>query len=498
MTMTETNAATSDNVALAGLTSAQAAMLLSADGPNSMPDTSAHLLRNALSKFWAPVPWLLEASMILQLVLHKYVEAAIIGALLIFNAALAFVQEGRAQATLNALKSRLALNASVLRDNTWKIIPAAQLVVGDIVKLSLGEVVAADAHILEGSVELDQSMLTGESLPVEAGAGADTFSGALVRRGEASARITATGTSTKFGRTAELVRTAHAVSSQQRAVLKIVRNLAFFNGAVILLMGAYALAHSMPWNEIIPLFLTAVLAAIPVGLPATFTLSSAIGARSLAKLGVLPTRLSAVDEAGTIDVLCVDKTGTLTANQLSVASVSLLNGFSEQQVLGIAALASSVGGEDAVDGAIRSAAEKKPNPGNPKLITFTAFDPAKKTSEATATDAGGNEVKIVKGAAATIFGFAVPDPTASEATAKLEAQGFRVLAVAFGPPCVTATHRARRSQRSSSQRLCWSDLRVESTWGAHRHGDRRRSSDGSYRSGRSRTQRPNLSARAHP
>ncbi|RXH55883.1 Lead, cadmium, zinc and mercury transporting ATPase [Granulicella sibirica] len=419
---------------LVGLTSKQAASLLAKNGPNSMPDTFAHVLRNALLKFWAPVPWLLEASMVLQLVLHKYVEAGIIAALLVLNAALAFVQEGRAQATLNALKSRLALNASVLRDATWKIIPAAQLVVGDVVKLSLGEVVAADVHILDGSVELDQSMLTGESLPVEPGAGADTFSGALVRRGEASARVTATGTRTKFGQTAELVRTAHAVSSQQRAVLKIVRNLAFFNGGVILLMGIYALSHSMPWNEVIPLFLTAVLAAIPVGLPATFTLSSAIGARSLATLGVLPTRLSAVDEAGTIDVLCVDKTGTLTANQLSVASISPMNGFNEAQVLGIAALASSVGGEDSEDAAVRSAAAQKPSPDNPKLVVFTAFDPAKKTSEATATDAGGQALKIVKGAAATIFGLAGSDAGASAMAAKLEAQGFRLLGVAFGLP----------------------------------------------------------------
>jgi H+-transporting ATPase len=286
--------------ALMGLTSSHAVSLLACNGPNAMPDTSAHVLQHALSKFWAPVPWILEASMILRLVLHKYVEAGIIATLLIFNAVLAFVQEGRAQATLNALKSRLALNASVQRDSVWKMIPATQLVVGDLVKLSLGGVVAADVHILDGSILLDQSMLTGESLPVEAGA--DTFSGALVKRGEATATVTATGTRTRFGQTAELVRTAHAVSSQQKAVLKIVRNLAFFNGGVILLMGVYAFTHSMPWSEIIPLFLTAVLAAIPVGLPATFTLSSAIGARSLAKLGVLPTHLSAVDEAGTIDV----------------------------------------------------------------------------------------------------------------------------------------------------------------------------------------------------
>lgn len=416
-----------------GLSSSQAASALASDGSNAMPDTSAHLLRNTLSKFWAPVPWLLEASMVLQVVLHKYVEAGIIAALLIFNAALAFVQEGRAQATLDALKSRLALNASVQRDDEWKLLPATELVVGDLVKLSLGEVVAADVHILGGSILLDQSMLTGESLPVEAGAGADTFSGALVRRGEATARVTATGARTKFGQTAELVRTAHVVSSQQQAVLKIVRNLAFFNGAVILLMGVYALTHSMPWTEIIPLFLTAVLAAIPVGLPATFTLSSAIGARSLAKLGVLPTRLSAVDEAGTIDVLCVDKTGTLTTNQLSVTSVFALNGFHEEQVLGIAALASSIGGQDSVDAAIRSASERKPDPDTPKLMTFTAFDPAKKTSEATATNATGQAVRVVKGAFATLTTLAAPDTQASAAADRLEKQGFRVLAVAFGP-----------------------------------------------------------------
>ncbi|SNS71571.1 H+-transporting ATPase [Granulicella rosea] len=372
--------------------------------------------------------------MILQLALHKYVEAGIIGALLLFNAVLAFVQEGRAQATLHALKSRLSLNASVERDGIWKIIPSVQLVVGDLIKLSLGGVVAADAHIVQGSVLLDQSMLTGESLPVEAAAGADTFSGALVKRGEAIAVVTATGARTKFGQTAELVRTAHAVSSQQKAVLTIVRNLAIFNGGIILLMGLYALTHSMPWNEVTPLFLTAVLAAIPVGLPATFTLSSAIGARSLAKLGVLPTRLSAVDEAGTIDVLCVDKTGTLTANQLAVRSILSLNGFKDEQVMGIAALASSVGGEDAVDAAIRAASERKPSPNSLKLVAFTPFDPAKKIAAATATDANGNTMQIIKGAAATVESLVSPDQEATAAAGKLEAQGFRVLAVAFGPP----------------------------------------------------------------
>jgi H+-transporting ATPase len=173
-----------------------------------MPDTSAHPLRDVLGEFWAPVPWLLELAIALQLVLHKYLEAAVIAGLLIFNAALAYFQETRAQATLAALKHRLALNASVRRDGAWKTIPASQVVCGDLIKLSLGGVVAADAHLLDGSVQLDQSMLTGESLPVEAGAGFDTYAGALVRRGEATAQVTATGVRTKFGRTAELVRTS--------------------------------------------------------------------------------------------------------------------------------------------------------------------------------------------------------------------------------------------------------------------------------------------------
>jgi H+-transporting ATPase len=422
------------NIAPNGLTSDVARSRLRQDGPNATPETSVDPLRNALAKFWAPVPWLLEASIVLQVVLHKYFEAAIIAVLLVFNAALAFLQEGRAQATLAALKSRLALNASVRRDGIWKTVSAGELVRGDLVKLSLGGVVAADVHLVDGSVLLDQSMLTGESLPIEAGPGADTFAGALVRRGEATAEVTATGVHTKFGRTAELVRTAHVVSSQQRAVLRIVRNLAIFNGAVILLIGLYAYAHAMPWTEIIALLLTSVLAAVPVALPATFTLAAALGARALAKLGVLPTRLSAVDEAATIDVLCSDKTGTLTCNQLSVTSVRPLPGFDEAHVLGMAALASSEGGQDSVDAAIRSASSQKPASDLPKLTAFVPFDPAKKTSEATATEANGTVKRIIKGAFTVLSGLTTSVPNASVTAEELEKQGFRVLAVAAGPP----------------------------------------------------------------
>jgi len=417
-----------------GLTSDEARLRLEKSGPNSLPDTSSHPARRAIEKLWAPIPWMLEAAIVLELVLGKHVEAGVIAVLLLFNAMLGFFQEGRAQATLAALKKRLALTASVRRDGVWKNLLAADLVTGDIVKLSLGAVVAADVKLIEGNVLLDQSMLTGESLGAEAGPGFQTFAGALVRRGEAVARVTATGIRTRFGRTAELVRTAHVVGSQQKAVLRVVRNLAVFNGTLIVFLVAYALAHAMPVSEIVPLVLTAVLASIPVALPATFTLAGALGARALARQGVLPTRLSAVDEAASIDVLCADKTGTLTRNQLSVTTVCPMPGFDETHVLTMAALASSDGGQDPVDGAIRSAASRKIAPNPPKLTQFMPFDPATKMSEATAIDSSIGTLRIIKGAFAAVSILAAPSPAATAAANELEAQGFRVLAVTAGPP----------------------------------------------------------------
>jgi H+-transporting ATPase len=416
-----------------GLTTDEARARLRQYGPNAMPDTSAHPLRMAIEKFWAPVPWLLEAAAVLELVRGSYPEAGVIGALLVFNAGLGLFQEGRAQATLAALRSRLALTASVRRDGVWATVPAAALVPGDAVKLSLGGVVAADVRLTEGSVLLDQSMLTGESVPIEAGVGLKTFAGALVRRGEAVAEVTETGGNTKFGRTAELVRSAHVVSSQQKAVLQVVRNLACFSVLVIVALSVYAYFLKLPVAEFIALMLTSVLASIPVALPATFTVASAIGARALARLGVLLTRLSAVDEAATMDVLCVDKTGTLTRNALTVASVHALAGFDEAHVLALAALASSDGGQDPVDAAIREAAASGRSGDRPRLVKFVPFDPATKMSGATVAGPGGETTQILKGAFAVVVGLARPDPAAAAAAAELEGKGFRVLAVATGP-----------------------------------------------------------------
>jgi len=380
---------------------------------------------------------MLELAIVMEIALGRYVEGAIVAVLLGANAALGFFQEGRAQATLAAMKSRLALNAVVRRDNVWMTLPAAGLVAGDVVKLSLGGIVAADVRLTEGSVLLDQSMLTGESVPAEAGAGFETYAGALVRRGEAVADVTATGARTKFGRTAELVRTAHVESTQQKAVLLVVGNLALVSGAMIVVLVVYSHMLGLKAPEIIPLALTALLGAIPIGLPATFTLAAALGARELAKRHVLLTRLSAVDEAASIDVLCADKTGTLTQNELTLTAVHAMPGFDDAHVLGLAALASSDGGQDSVDAAIRAAAVKQavadlPGTGTPR--TFVPFDPATKMSEATAADASGATVRVVKGAFEVVAALAPADSSALATANGLEAQGFRVLAVAAGPP----------------------------------------------------------------
>lgn len=416
-----------------GLTTAEAALRLARDGSNAIVDVSQHPVWRAVKKLWAPVPWMLEAAILIQIGLGDYVEAGVVALLLLFNAALGYFQEGRAQATLDALKSRLALVASVRRDGNWVTMPAAQLVSGDIVKLSLGAVVVADVRITGGSILLDQSMLTGESVPVESGAGAVAYAGALVRRGEAVAEVTATGERTKFGRTAELVRTAAVESTQQKIVMRVVRNLAFFNGGVTILLAAYALWLPMPGTEIIPLILVAVLSSIPVALPSMFTLAASVGARSLARQGVLPTSLSAVDEAAGIDILCADKTGTLTRNALAVTAVHPMQPFDTAHVLAFAALASSDGGQDPVDGAIRAAAKGTAIADLPQLVTFIPFDPAVKRSEATLRKVDGKTMRAVKGAFAAIADLAQPAPGAAAIVEELEAKGFRVLAVAAGP-----------------------------------------------------------------
>lgn len=412
----------------AGLTSAQALAALREAGPNEIPDVRESLVRQLADKLWAPVPWMLEAAVVLELWQGKWLEAGVIAALIVFNAVVALLQEGRARSALAALKTRLALNAHVRRDGAWQTIAARDVAPGDVVKLSLGAVVPADARIVAGDVLVDQSMLTGESVAVEAGEGSVAFSGAMVRRGEATAVVTATGTRTKFGRTAELVTTAHVVGTQQKSVLRVVRNLAVFNGLVVLGFVAYAWGRGVAWTTIEPIVLVCVLASIPVSLPATFTLAAALAAHALAARGVLPTRLSALDEAGTMDVLCSDKTGTLTRNELRIALTRPAPGYDEARLLALAALASSDGGADPVDAAIRAAA--RPVDGLPALVAFVPFDPATKRAEARVRDGDGRETRIVKGAFAAVADGAGVDASLRSEAGRLEAEGYRVLAVA--------------------------------------------------------------------
>lgn len=415
-----------------GLSSDEAARRLRRFGANASPDVSTAPWRRLAGKFWAPVPWMLEVAIVLQIVAGEVTEAAIIASLLVFNAALGFVQESRADGTLRALRSRLALNAAVRRDGDWRILPAMGLVPGDLVKLSLGGVVAADVRLVDGAVAIDNSTITGESVPVDAGPGDEAFAGALVRRGEAVAEVTATGPRTRFGRAAELVRTAHTVSSQQRAVFGVVRTLAVFNGAVAIALVAYARWRGLGGPEIVSLVLTAVLASIPVALPATFTLAAALAARSLAARGVLSTRLSAVDEAAAMDVLCVDKTGTLTRNTLAVDKVVAAQGFDENGVLALASAASAEGGLDVVDNAVRAAAAARGVAGGPARRSFTPFDPETKTAEASLPTAAGTS-RVVKGAFAVVARLSETPAGLAAAAAELERGGLRVLGVATGP-----------------------------------------------------------------
>jgi H+-transporting ATPase len=417
----------------AGLTSAEARRRAGEFGANTVTEQTPPAWRTYLAKFWGPIPWLLEAAILVQLGLGAYVEAGVVGGLLLFNTTLGFIQEGRAGAALVALKKRLAPTALVHRDGEWVRLPAAELVPGDAIALALGALVPADARVLSGSVLVDQSTLTGESVPADAATGAQIYAGSLVLRGQAVAEVTATGARTHFGRAAELVRTARSASTGQTAIFAATRNLAIVNGSVAVAVVVYAYTMALPSGDLIRLALTTLLASIPVALPATFTMSAAFGAQALARRGVLLTRLSAVHEAAAMDVLCADKTGTLTRNRLEVAEVTALPGFDRERVLVLAALASSEADQDPIDAAIRAAAVKATAPGaSERLLRFVPFDPATRMAEAIVMGRDDTELHIVKGAFEAVSTVAqMPADTEREVN-ELAAKGHRVIAVAVG------------------------------------------------------------------
>ncbi|MBB5373445.1 HAD-IC family P-type ATPase [Acidocella aromatica] len=405
-----------------GLSTAEAAKLLKRFGANAVTEISESWLHALATKLWGPLPWMLEATILLELFLGHGPQAMIISVLLIFNAVLGMTQEARAKDAVAALRQTLAVTASVRRDGLWMRIDASGLVPGDQIKLALGAVVPADTKLTSGSVLIDQSMLTGESLPVERKPGELAYAGAMIRHGEATGIVMATGSHTYFGKTASLVQDAHGVSGEQRAVLSVVRDLALINGAVVLAMLAYAHAIGRTFDESVPLLLTALLASIPVALPSTFTLAAALSARRLVRGAVLPTRLAAINEAATMSLLCTDKTGTLTQNALSIHSILGFGGTAEDAVLAAAAAASSEGG-DPVDQVLIDAARAR-GVAVPTAISFEPFDPARKYAQARLAD--GDLLR--KGA----LGALVSVPLSAEqenAHKHLTEAGCRVLAV---------------------------------------------------------------------
>jgi H+-transporting ATPase len=418
-----------------GLTSAEAARRAGEFGPNTVAEEAPPRWRAFIRKFWGPVPWMLEAASLLQLALGAYMEAGVVGALLLLNATLGFIQEGRAGAALALLKKGLAPTALVRRDGEWRRLAASELVPGDAIRLPLGAVVPADARIVSGSVMVDQSMLTGESVPVDADIGSRVYAGSLVRRGQAIAEVTATGARTYFGRAAELVRVARAPSTEQAAIFATTRNLAVANGTIALLIVGYAYAAGFHAADLTRLALTALLATIPVALPATFTLSAAFSAQTLARRGVLLTRLSAAHEAAAMDLLCADKTGTLTRNALEVVDVVAMPGFGRERVLALAALASSEAEQDPIDAAVRRAAGAAASGGaSERLVRFVPFDSATRLAEAYAIDRDGNDIRIAKGAFEALGATTELSAAARRIVDGLAAQGHRVIAVAAGSP----------------------------------------------------------------
>lgn len=413
-----------------GLTSDEATQRLAQYGPNTVTEERPHPLRALLRKFWAPVPWMLEATIGLQIVLGKLDEAAIIAVLLIFNAVLSFVQENRANRALALLKSRLAVQARVFRDGRWQLIAAQGLVPGDIVHLRMGDLSPADIRVLEGETLLDQSALTGESLPTEAGAGTTAYAGAVVKRGEATGEVTATGSRTYFGKTAELVRTAKTVSHLQLNILTIVKYLVVLDLILVAAVLVYARATGMPLADTIPFALILLVASVPVALPATFTLATALGALELAQRGVLVTRLSAIEEAAAMDVLASDKTGTITQNQLAVAALHPFSPHSEDELLRFAALACDDATQDPIDLAILNAARSRGLLQNvPHRLQFIPFDTASKRSEAL-FEQEGQTLRVLKGAPAVMVALDSEAPDSSAEVERLSAGGYRVLAVA--------------------------------------------------------------------
>lgn len=419
-----------------GLTSTEVGYRLGRFGRNEIAEKHQNVAVAFLKRFWGLTAWMLEVAILLSYVLGKYVDSYIIAALLLVNAVLGFVQEQQATKAVKALKQRLRLKARVLRDGVWRSVDAAEIVPGDIVRIRLGDVVPADLKVVEAEATVDQSAITGESLPVEKKAGEIVYSGSVVKKGEVTAVVVATGSHTYFGKTVELVQLAkprlhieEVISDLMKWLLLIVISLLFAAVFVSWFKGIDLLS-------VLPLALVLLVSAIPVALPTMFTITMALGSVELAKKGVLVTRLSASEDAALMDVLCTDKTGTITQNKLIITEILELDGYRKEDVLLFGALASQKANQDPIDMAFFEAASER-GIGLDVYVQkkFLPFDPATRRTEAF-VEKEGEVLRVAKGAVSAIMQMCYPEGEVPEdVSSKAEAlanRGYRVIAVAVG------------------------------------------------------------------
>ncbi|MBS0652156.1 MAG: plasma-membrane proton-efflux P-type ATPase [Verrucomicrobia bacterium] len=417
---------------LKGLTSEEVLQRLQKYGPNTLPEEKHNPFILFLQKFWGPIPWLLGIIVIFEIVLGHAAEAWIIAALLLFNAFVSFFQEGKAKNALRLLRDRLDVRGRVLRDGQWQLISAQRLVPDDIILIRMGDIVPADATLLHGDVLIDQSAMTGESLPIEPSIGDYVYAGSIVKHGEAYAKVSATGTNTYFGKTAEIMRSTKTPSHLQRTIFSIVKYLVLFDIVLILFAFAYALYQGIPLSDIIPFSLLLLIASVPVALPATYTLSTALGSVELAKKGVLVTRLSAIEEAAAMNILCVDKTGTITQNTLEVSALRSFAPYTDGDLMVLASIACEEATQDPLDLAILKTMQTyRSTYGEAKKVQFIPFDPNKKYSEATA-NYHDQELHIVKGAPWELVKMIDQYRDLSNDLEMLSSNGSRILAVICG------------------------------------------------------------------
>jgi H+-transporting ATPase len=413
-----------------GLTTAQVTDRMERYGPNEIEEKRQNALLTFLGYFWGPIAWMIEAALILSILVKHWTDAVIIGVLLGMNGIVAFAEEHQASNAIEALKSRLATSARVRRDGTWSEVPVRELVPGDVIRVRLGDVVPADAKVLEDvEAQVDQSALTGESLPVTRRQGEDLYSGAVIAQGETDAIVYATGTDSFFGRTTELVGEAGATSHFQQAVMRIGHYLILIAVVLVAITVVVSVIRGNPVLSVLEFALVVTIASVPVALPAVLSVTMAVGARHLAKRQAVVSHLPAVEELGGIDVLCSDKTGTLTQNKLAVAETWAPSGTGERDLLVAAALASRSEDRDPIDLAVLSAAG--PDVPADRVTRFQPFDPVSKRTEARVD--GGSPYRVSKGAPQVIERLCEADPATAEVRDVVErfaARGYRSLGVA--------------------------------------------------------------------